>query len=155
MSELQYKSPNITFLDDVAFTKGDTDDTFIYDIPKLDSCEFDDYNSFSTSPTIGPLIPNYVYTAARQLISSVLDINDIVACRWINSLSGRNCSLDVNKLRKLFLFNPGNIVMKTLEANTQLGGFNQCLPMRQSKISSHGVGLTGTRIVLSTLSSHQ
>ena len=39
--------------------------------------------------------------------------------------------MDVKKLRKFFLFKTKNIFMKNLEATTQLGGFNQQLPMRQ------------------------
>ena len=40
--------------------------------------------------------------------------------------------MDKNELRKLFLFKPDNIFMKTLEDTTQLGGFNKHLPMRNS-----------------------
>ena len=48
----------------------------------------------------------------------------------INDLYGCNRSADINKIRRLFLFKPSNIVMKNLEATTQLGGFNQLLQMR-------------------------
>ena len=41
--------------------------------------------------------------------------------------------MDVNKLRKFFLFDPYNTVMNNLEATTQLCGFNQYIPMQQSK----------------------
>ena len=48
----------------------------------------------------------------------------------INGVSGHNRPVYVNKLRRLFLFKPADIVMKTLEATNQLGGFNQRLPTR-------------------------
>ena len=48
-------------------------------------------------------------------------------------VSERNRPVDVNKRSKLFLLNTYNIFMKTLEATTQLGGFNQRLTTRQSK----------------------
>ena len=38
--------------------------------------------------------------------------------------------MDVKKLSRFFLFNPDNIVIKTLEAATQLVSFNQRLTMR-------------------------
>ena len=49
----------------------------------------------------------------------------------INGLSDRNRPMNINKLRRFFLFNPDNILMKTLKATTQIGGFSQHLPMRQ------------------------
>ena len=36
----------------------------------------------------------------------------------INGLSGRNQPVDVNKLRRFFLFKTNNIVMNTLEVTT-------------------------------------
>ena len=50
----------------------------------------------------------------------------------MNGLYGLNSLVDVKKLSKSFLFKPDNIFMKTLEATTKLGGFNQCLPIRNS-----------------------
>ena len=75
---MQYKAPNINFIDYVAFTKGDTDDKFFYDIPNKDMHKFDDYNGFSTS--LGAIIfgPNYVYTATCRLISRILAVTDII-----------------------------------------------------------------------------
>ena len=56
---------------------------------------------------------------------------------WINSLSGHNWPVDVNKPRKFFLFKPENIVMKILEATTQIVGFNQRLPCDSPKKSPY------------------
>ena len=114
ISSPQYKDPNGTFAYDVAFTKGTTDEDF-YDTPGIYSRKFDDYNGFSTSPAVGTFGPNYVYAAAGQLIYSVSNITAIVpavctvfalVCYWINGLSIRNHTVDVNKMSKLFLFNP-------------------------------------------------
>ena len=74
----QYKAYNFAFADDVAFTKGTTDDKFFYDISDLYTRKFFDYNGFSISPSIGPFDPNYVYAAMRQLISSISYITYIV-----------------------------------------------------------------------------
>ena len=137
----QYKAYNFAFADDVAFTKGTTDDKFFYDISDLYTRKFFDYNGFSISPSIGPFDPNYVYAAMRQLISSISYITYIVPgfctvpdllCYWINGIYVRNCPVDVNKPRKLFIFNPENIFMKNIKATTQIGGFNQSLPILQS-----------------------
>ena len=40
--------------------------------------------------------------------------------------------MDVNKTSKLFLFDPENVVMKTSEASTKLGGFKQLFQMLHS-----------------------
>ena len=50
---------------------------------------------------------------------------------FINGLYDRNQPVDVNKIRRFFLFNPYDVVMKTLKGNTQLDGFNRRLLMIQ------------------------
>ena len=40
--------------------------------------------------------------------------------------------MEVKKITLLFLFKPENIVIKTLETTTKIGGFNQSLQMKQS-----------------------
>ena len=71
LSAPQYNSPNVTFSDDVDFTKVTTDDKLFYDIPELYTRKFDKYNVFLTSPAVVPFGTNYVYAATLQLISSV------------------------------------------------------------------------------------
>ena len=126
----------------MTFPKGATDDELFYDIPKLDTRYFDNYNSFSTSPSVGHFGTNYVYAAMRQLISSISAITDTLpdvctvaalVCYCINGISVCNRPVDVKKLRKFFIFNPDDIFMKTLEAATQPGGFNQRFSMWHSK----------------------
>ena len=82
-----------------------------------------------------------IYANTHQLISSSSYISAItpvactitsLVCYCINGLSGRNLSVDFKNLRKFSLFKTDTIVMKNLEATTQLGGFNQSLPTRQS-----------------------
>ena len=58
---------------------------------------------------------------------------DFLVCFCINGLSIFNFPVDGKKLCKLFLFKADNIVMKNLEATTQLGGFNQRLPTSEYK----------------------
>ena len=58
----------------------------------------------------------------------------------INVLFGRNLPVDVNKRIMFFLFKTDNVVMKTLEATTQLGGFNQSIQMRQFNMHFHYSG---------------
>ena len=115
--------------------------TIFYDIPEIYTCKFDGYNGFSTSPVVDVFGPNRVYAVVSNIISRVSDINAIIpsvctvaalVCYIVNVLSGRNRPVYVKKLRNLFLFKPDNIFMKTLEATTQLGSFNQRLPMQQS-----------------------
>ena len=115
------------------FTKGATDEELFYDIPELDMRKFDDFDSFSTSPAINLFGTNYVYAYMSQYISSVSVINSIVldGCTvaalvhyCINGFSGCNLPMDVSKIRNLLLFKPENIVMKTIEATTQIIGFN-------------------------------
>ena len=65
-----------------------------------------------------------------EIIPAVYTITSLVRY-CINSLSGINQPVYVKKLHKFSLFKPDNIVMKTLEATIQIGGFNQCRPMRQ------------------------
>ena len=50
----------------------------------------------------------------------------------MNGISGHKYTVDVKKIRRFFLFKPGNVVMKTLEATTQFGDFNLRLLMIQS-----------------------
>ena len=104
--------------------------------------KFDDYNGFSTSLDSIPFGPNYVYTATRRLISIISAVTDIIKTVFnvntlvrycINYLSGRNIPVGVKKFRKFLLFDPDIIVMKALEATTQIGGFNQHLPIQQSR----------------------
>ena len=118
---------------------GAMEDELFYEVPDLDTHEFDNYDSFWTSPAFGPFDPNYVYAAMRQLISSISYITYIVPgfctvpdllCYWINGIYVRNCPVDVNKPRKLFIFNPENIFMKN---NTYLKTiiFKVCLQSKQ------------------------
>ena len=103
--------------------------------------EIDNQNGFSNSLAVGPFGPNYFYAATHQLITIISAVTSIVPTvftiavlvrYFINVLSGRNSPVDVKKLWNFFLFKPDNIFMKTLEATTHLGGFNQRLPMQQS-----------------------
>ena len=135
----QYKYPNTTFAYDVAFTKGANNEKLFYEIIEIDTLEFYDYKDFSTSLAVGPFGTNYVYADTCKLISSVSARTDTIPflctvsslVRYcINGLSICKSPMYVNKIRKFFLFNPENIFMKTLEATTQLSGFNQCLPIR-------------------------
>ena len=123
----EHKAPRSTFIDDVAFSKGDTRDEFFSDIPELNTRELDNYDSFSISSAVVPFGPKYIHATKNHLISSSLSITTIVpaaytidflVCYFINGLSGRNCTVDIKKLRKFFLFKPETIVMKTLEATT-------------------------------------
>ena len=124
----------------MAFAKGANSDELFYVIPELNTRKVDNYNGFYTSPAVGPFGTNYIYATTNHLIYRPLSISVIIPATYIitslvryfiNGLSGRNCLVDVNKLRSFFLFNTYNAVMKTLEATTQLGGFNQRLPKRQ------------------------
>ena len=145
----RYNDPRVPFADDVVFTKGTTNDELIFDIPYIDSQKFDNYDGFSTCPLVGPFVPNYVYATTHNLISNSSSISAIVpkaytiallVCYSINVLSVRNCPADVNKLRRFFLFNPDVVMMKTIEATTQLGGSNQHLQMIQSNEIFHYSG---------------
>ena len=78
LSSTHYKAPNITFADDVDFTKGATDEKLFYDISKLDTHEFDEYKVFSTSPSVSPFDTNYVYSYTRKLIYIVSSITAIL-----------------------------------------------------------------------------
>ena len=111
----------------MAFSKGDTRDEFFSDIPELNTRELDNYDSFSISSAVVPFGPKYIHATTNHLISSSLSIATIVpaactidflVCYFINGLYGRNCTVDIKKLRKFFLFKPETIVMKTLEATT-------------------------------------
>ena len=137
----EHKTPSITFADYVAFTKDTTDNEILFDIPKLDTRKLDSYDGLSTSPAVYPFGPNYIYDTIHHLISRSSSINTTIPPAYtiaslvrycINGLSIRNRHICVKKLCKLFLFKPDNILMKTLEATTQLIGFNKRLPMRQS-----------------------
>ena len=141
LSAPQYKAFSVTFTDDVAVTKGVNDDELFFHVSKLNTRKFDKYDGFSTSTAVGPFVPNYVYATTHRLISSFLSIALIILtaytiasifCYCINSLSNRNRQVDVNKISKVFLFNPDNVMMKTLEATTQIGDLNQRLQIRQS-----------------------
>ena len=108
---------------------------------ELDTHKFENYDGFSTSTAFFPFDPNYIYANTHNLISISLSITaiipaaytiDYLVCYCIDGLSVRNLLVDVKKLHKFFFFKPENIVMKTLEDMTQLGGFNQCCLMRQS-----------------------
>ena len=103
--------------------------------------KFDDYNVFSTSPAVYTFGYNYVFAAMCLLISSVSASTAIIpaVCTFsdlirycINGIYGHNFPVDVKKLRKLFLFNPDNIAMNNIEPTTQLGVFNQQIPMQHS-----------------------
>ena len=122
----------------MASTKGVTENELFFDIPEIYTHTFDHYDSFYTSPAVGTFEPNYVYATTHHLISSSSSIATIVPSAYtidslvryfINGLSGRNYLVNVNKIMRLFLFNIDNVVMKTLEATTKLGGFNQRLLM--------------------------
>ena len=110
-------------------------------LPGLDTAKLYNYDGFCTSPSVGTFAPNYFYATTHHLISSSLYIAKIVPDAYtitslvrycINVLSGRHRQVDVKKLRRLFLFKIYYVMMKTIEATPQLGGFNQHLPMRQS-----------------------
>ena len=125
----------------MAFNKGATSDEFFFSIPKLDTRKFDNYDGFYISPAVSPYDPNYIYANAHHLISISLSIAAFVPLAYtiasfshhcINGISGRNLQVGVNKISRFFLFKPDNIAMKTIEATTQLGGFNQSIPMRKS-----------------------
>ena len=124
----------------MAFTKGDTDDELFFDIPELDTHEFDNYDGFSTYPAVGHFLSNYIYATTHHLISISSSIAAIIPALCtiaslfqycINGLSWRNCHVDVKKLHNFLLFKPDNIVIKILEATTQLCDFNEHLPMKQ------------------------
>ena len=141
LSSPRYISPSITFADDVVFTNGDTNDELIFDITELNSHKFDNYKSFSTCPSVGPFVPNYVYATTHDLISNSSSISAVASeaytiaslvCYSFNVLSGHNLPADVNKLRRFFLLNPDVVMMKTIETTTQLGGSNQRLQKGQS-----------------------
>ena len=119
----QYKIPNVNFADNVDLAKGANNDEFFYDILELDTRKFDNYNGFYKSPSANPFGNNYVYTATHQLMSSSPSISAIIPADYtiasmvryyINGFSGCNHPVGVNKLRRLFLFQPDNIVMNTL-----------------------------------------
>ena len=125
ISKSQHKSPTVTFDDYLAFTKGATYDELFYKVPETDTHNFDNYNGFSNSPAIFSFGLNYVYAPARQVIASISAFTDIVTTvcyvaalvRYCtNGISVYNIPVEVKKLKKIFLFNPDNIVMKTLEA---------------------------------------
>ena len=78
LSELQYKSPGVTFVDDMIFTKGATGGEFFFGISELDTRKFDNYEGFSTSPSVGPFGPNHVYATKHHLISISLSISTIL-----------------------------------------------------------------------------
>ena len=124
----------------MAFTKGATDNELLFDIIEIDTRKFDNYDGLYKSPEVVPFGPKYVYATTHNIISSSSSITTIVTydykiaslvCYCINGLSGRNHPVNVTKLRRYFLFKPDNAVMKTLEATTQLGGFNQLILMIQ------------------------
>ena len=71
LSSPQHKPPTFTFAEDFAFTKGSMDDKLFYEVPKLDTRGFDNYNGFSTLPAVGHFGPNYVYAVSRQMIASI------------------------------------------------------------------------------------
>ena len=107
----------------------------------MNTHEFDNYDGFSSSTTVSPFDPNYVYATTHNLISRSLSIAAILPAAYIidllvryciNGLSSRNRPMDDKKLRRLLTFNQYNVVAKILEDITQIGGFNQRLPMRQS-----------------------
>ena len=141
LSVPQYKARNVTFSYGVAFTKGTTGDEFFYNIPELDTRNFENCKVFYTSPAAGTSGLNYVYAAIHQLLYSSSSIVEIVpavytiaslVCYCINGIYGHNLPEDMKKLKRFLIFKHGNILMKTLEATTQLGGFNQLLPTRKS-----------------------
>ena len=141
MSASQHKYPTITFANDVTFTKGATYDYFFYKVTEIDTHEFDDYNGFSNSRAMGRFGTNYVYVAAREIISIISAVTAIVPTvfsvtdfvhYYSHGLSGHNIPVEVKKFTLLFLFKPENIVIKTLETTTKIGGFNQSLQMKQS-----------------------
>ena len=55
-----HKAPSITFSDDVALTKSDTDYELFLDMPELDTRKFNNYDGFSIYPEIFPFGPNYI-----------------------------------------------------------------------------------------------
>ena len=141
LSAPEHKAPSVTFSDDVAFTKGATDDELLFNIPELDTQKFYNYDGFSIYTVVGPFVPNYIYATKHHWIYRYLSIAAIIPAVYtiaslvrycINGLSGRNRLVDVKKLHKFFLFKPDNIVMNNLESTIQIGGFNQCRLMRQS-----------------------
>ena len=116
---------------------------------EVDTHKFYNYDGFSTSTSVGLFGLNYIYATTHHLISSSLYISAIIPATctttylvryFINGLSGCNRPVDVKKLRKFYLSNPENIVIKTLESTTQLGSFNQRLPARQYNKRLHYIG---------------
>ena len=73
-----------------------------------------------------------ISSSITMIVNAEYNIASLVRYR-INFLSGQNRPVDFKKPRSFLLFKPDNILMKTLEATTQLGGLNQHLKMRHSK----------------------
>ena len=124
----------------MACTKGATENESFFDIPELDTHIFENYDGLSTDPLVGPFVTNYIYANTHHLISISLYISVILTDTYttyslvrycINGLPGRNQPVDVKKLCKLLLFKTDNIVINTIEATTQISGFNQCPPTSQ------------------------
>ena len=78
ISAPEQKAPRFTFSDDVAFTKGDNDDEFFFDIPELDSHELENYDGLYTSLAVVTFGPNYIYATKHNFISSSSYIYKIV-----------------------------------------------------------------------------
>ena len=99
LSASEHKPLSITFSDDLAFTKGATDDELFFDIPELDTREFDNYDGFSTSPVVFPFVTNYIYATTNNLIYSSFSITNMISDAytitslvryWIHGQPGRN-----------------------------------------------------------------
>ena len=71
----------------------------------------------------------YISSSISNIVTATDTIDSLVRY-CINGLCGRTCPVDVNKLRRFFLFKPDNILVKTLEATTQLDVLNQIIPTR-------------------------
>ena len=52
----------------VAFTKGDTDDELFFNTPEHDTYKFYNYDRFSTSTSVSPFGPKYIYDTTHYLI---------------------------------------------------------------------------------------
>ena len=85
----------------------------------MNTHEFDNYDGFSSSTTVSPFDPNYVYATTHNLISISLSIAAILPAAYIidllvryciNGLSSRNRPMDDKKLRRLLTFNQYNVV---------------------------------------------
>ena len=78
--------------------------------------------------------PKFSSLSIAVIVCAAYTIASLVHC-FNNGLSGRNFPMDINKIRSFFLSKPYNVVIKTLEDTTELGGFNQRLPTRKSNKS--------------------